>query len=264
MRKELVLTMLVLISSTGCTSMVDYIERSGRAEMSPDVTVEPGDGAQHDFLVTVASDFARLHAAMGRPSAYQEIYFSSSGLNVEVFTDGPKHDIAKWGMDTDGSITRRSLDAPRDTSDCRGREPFAIDEATLARLPALVEDAPRHTPDLDNAKLAMVSIHRTPGQFWRCSDVEIDVSFDSDCGEVYKNDDGENVYDCPTGDVVYDTTGRLLRSTIDPRGTPTSGPLGMLRSADHHDRAGRPGRRACAGAVSCGLRAAFVYAAFRT
>jgi hypothetical protein len=207
-------TMLVLASSTGCIDW-NYVQRLGAAERAPNVTVVPGDGGKRDFLVSVASEFPHLQTAMGNPSAYREIYFSSVGLHAEVF-DAAKHFIVRWGMDSDGSITRRSLDAPADHYDCIDRQPFAIDEATISRLPHLIEDAPRHTGDLDNPKLTMVSIRRSPGQFWGCGNVEIDVSFDSDCGEVYKDDDGEKFYDCPTGDVVYDTNGKLLRSTIDP------------------------------------------------
>jgi hypothetical protein len=217
MRREVLFTLIVLASSTGCMS---YIQQSVRADMSSDVTVLPADGRKHDFLVSIDGDFARLQTAMGNPSAYHEIYFSSLGLHAEVYADASKHQIGKWGMNTDGSITHRSVDAPTDRFDCLDRQPFAIDAATISRLPHLIEDAPRHTGGLDNARLAMVYIRRATGQFWWCGDVEIDVNFDSGCGSVYKDDDGDKYYDCPTGDVVYDTNGKLLRSTIDPNTRP--------------------------------------------
>jgi hypothetical protein len=62
----------------------------------------------------------------------------------------------------------------------------------------------------------MVDIQRATTQFWWCGDVEIDVPFTEGCStEVYKDDDGDRFLACPTGDVVYDTNGKLLRSTIE-------------------------------------------------
>ena len=105
MRREVLFTLLVLASSTGCMS---YIQQSVRADMSSDVTVLPADGHTHDFLVSVASDFPRLRTAMGNPSAYHQIYFSSVGLHAEVYADASQHKIGKWAMNADGSITHRS------------------------------------------------------------------------------------------------------------------------------------------------------------
>jgi hypothetical protein len=79
----------------------------------------------------------------------------------------------------------------------------------------VVEDAPRHAGYLENPKITEVQIRRNPGQFWRCGDVEIDVNFDGDCSDDYMDRHGAKFYDCPKGDVVYDTNGKLLRSTID-------------------------------------------------
>lgn len=216
MRRDVLFTLLVLASSTGCMS---YIQQSVRADMSSDVTVLPADGRKHDFLVSVDGDFARLRTAMGNPSAYHEIYFSSVGLHAEVYVGASQHEIGKWGMNTDGSITHRSLDAPTDRFDCLDRQPFPIDEATISLLPQLIKDAPRHT-SLDDAKLSMVRIRRSTGQFWWCGNVEIDVNFDGYCGAVYKDDDGNRYYDCPSGDVFYDTNGKFLRATIDPNTRP--------------------------------------------
>lgn len=84
-----------------------------------------------------------------------------------------------------------------------------MDDATIARLPQLVADAPRHTGGLDNAKLTTVYIRRKPGQLWNCGNVEIDVSFDSGCSAVYKNHHGETFLDCPRSEVFYDTSGKL-------------------------------------------------------
>jgi hypothetical protein len=83
----------------------------------------------------------------------------------------------------------------------------------------MIQDAPRHTR-LDDARLSMVYIRRSTGQFWWCGNVEIDMNFDGYCGAVYKDDDGDKYYDCPTGDVFYDTNGKFLRSTIDPNTHP--------------------------------------------
>ncbi|HEY2325137.1 MAG TPA: hypothetical protein VGJ82_19925 [Thermoanaerobaculia bacterium] len=216
MRKDLLFTMLVLTLSTGCMS---YIQQSTRAEMASEVKVLPADGNKHDFLVSVAGDFPRLRTAMGNPTAFHEIYFSSNGLHAEVYVGAAQHEIGKWGMATDGSITHRSLDAPTDRFDCLDRQPFTVDETTISLLPQMIKDAPRHT-SLDDARLSMVYIRRSTGQFWWCGNVEIDMNFDGYCGAVYKDDDGDKYYDCPTGDVFYDTNGKFLRSTIDPNTHP--------------------------------------------
>ena len=60
----------------------------------------------------------------------------------------------------------------------------------------------------------MVYVRRGWGVIW-CGDVEIDVSFDGDCSDPYTDDDGDNVYDCPTVHVVYNTKGKLVNATID-------------------------------------------------
>jgi hypothetical protein len=212
MRRDVLFTLLVLTLSTGCMS---YIRDSTEALRSPEVKVAPADGHEHDFLVSVADDFPRLRTAMGNPSAYHEIDFSSVGLHAEVYVDAAQHKIGKWGMNFDGSITHRSIDAPADRFDCLDRQPFTVDEATISLLPQLVKDAPRHT-SLDDAKVSMVRIRRSTGQFWWCGNVEIDVNFDGYCGAVYKDDEGDKYYDCPSGDVFYDTNGKFLRATIDP------------------------------------------------
>lgn len=212
MRRDLLFTLLVLTLSTGCMS---YVQHWTESESSPEVKVLPADGGKHDFFVTVASDFPRLRTAMGNPSAYHEIDFTDVGLHAEVYVGPSQRQIGKWAMNFDGSITHRSVDAPTDRLDCLDRQPFPIEEATIARLPQLIEDAPRHT-SLDDAKLSGVTIRRSTGQFWWCGNVEIDVNFDSYCGAVYKDDDGDKYYDCPTGDVFYDTNGKFLRATIDP------------------------------------------------
>jgi hypothetical protein len=213
MRRDLLfIILLVLTWSTGCASA---IRQAVEAETSPNVTVLPADGHDHDFLVSVASDFPRLRTAMGNPSAFHEIYFSSVGLHAEVYSDAAQHKIGKWGMDSYGAITHRSLDAPTDRFDCLDRQPFTVDEATISVLPQVIKDAPRHT-SLDDAKLSMVRIRRSTGQFWWCGNVEIDVNFDGYCGAVYNDDEGNRYYDCPSGDVFYDTNGKFLRATIDP------------------------------------------------
>jgi hypothetical protein len=216
MRRPLVLTLLVLTLSTGCLS---YIGESTDAEWSPDVTVLPADGGKHDFLVSVASDFPRLRTAMGDPSAFHAVYFSSVGLHAEVYSDASQHKIGKWAMNSDGSITHRALDAPTDRFDCLDRQPFMVDEGTISLLPQLIKDAPRHT-SIEDAQLSLVRIRRATGQFWWCGNVEVDVNFDGYCGEVYKDDDGNRYYDCPSGDVFYDTNGKFLRATIDPNTRP--------------------------------------------
>jgi hypothetical protein len=216
MRREVLFTLLVLTLGTGCISAN---LQAVRAEMSPDVTVLPADGGKHDFFVSVASDFPRLQAAMGNPSAYHEIDFTSVGLHAEVYVGPSQREIGKWAMNFDGSITHRSVDAQTDRLDCLDRQPFTIDAATIARLPQLIEDAPRHT-SVEDAKLSGVTIRRATGQFWWCGDVQIDVNFDGYCGAVYKDDNDDKYYDCPTGDVLYDTNGKYLGSTIDPHTHP--------------------------------------------
>lgn len=212
MRRELLFTLLVLTSTTGCMS---YIQQSARADMASDVPVLPADGSKHDFLVSVANDFPRLRTAMGDPAAFHEIYFSSVGLHAEVYADAAQHKIGKWGMNSDGSVTHRSIDAPTDRFDCLDRQPFSVGEATIALLPQVIKDAPRHT-SVEDATLSLVRIRRSTGQFWWCGNVEIDVNFDGYCGAVYKDDDGETYRDCPSGHVFYDTNGKFLRATIDP------------------------------------------------
>ncbi|HEY2093382.1 MAG TPA: hypothetical protein VGJ81_15995 [Thermoanaerobaculia bacterium] len=213
MRRDLLFKLLVLTLSTGCMS---YIQQSKDADMAPEVTVSPADGSKHDFLVSVPSDFARLRTAMGSPTAYHEIYFSGVHLDAEVYAGASNREIAKWTMNWDGSITHRSRNAPTDRFDCLDRQPFTVDEATIARLPQVVQDAQNHTGSLDNPKFSSLTIRRATGQFWWCGDVQIAVNFDSDCGAVYKDDDGDRYYDCPTRDVLYDTSGKFLWTTTDP------------------------------------------------
>jgi len=182
--------------------------------MASNVTVLPADGGKHDFLVSVASDFPRLRTAMGNPSAFHEIDFSSVGLHAEVYADASQHKIGKWAMNADGSITHRSIDSPADRFDCLDRQPFTVDEATISLLPQVIQDAPRHT-SVEDAQLSLVRIRRSTGQFWWCGNVEIDVNFDGYCGAVYKDDDGDTYRDCPSGNVFYDMNGKFLRATID-------------------------------------------------
>ena len=212
MRRDLLFTLLVLTLNTGCMS---YIRQSMDVDMAPDVTVSPADGIKHDFGVSVASDLPRLLTAMGNPSAYHEIYFSDVHLDAEVYAGASNREIAKWTMNWDGSITHRSHNAPTDRFDCLDRQPFIVDEATIARLPEVIQDASNHTGNLDNPKFSSVTIRRATGQFWWCGDVQIAVNFDSDCGEVYKDDDGDQYFDCPTRDVIYDTNGKFLWTTTD-------------------------------------------------
>src|SRR5438445_1175243 len=173
MRRPLVLTLLVLTLSTGCLS---YIQQSTDAEWSSNVTVLPADGGKHDFLVSVASDFPLLRTVMGNPSAFHQIYFSSVGLHVEVYSDASQHKIGKWAMNSDGSITHRSHDSPTEHFNCLDRQPFMVGEGTISLLPQLIKDAPRHT-SIEDAKLSLVRIRRATGQFWWCGNVEIDLTF---------------------------------------------------------------------------------------
>ena len=206
-------TLLVLTLSTGCFS---YVQQSTRALMAEDEKVVPADGTKHNFFVSVPSDFARLQNAMGNPTAYHDIYFFDVALYAEGYVGASQREIGKWCMNADGSITHRTVNAPTDRFDCLDRQPFTIDQATVARLPQLIEDAPSHMGRLDDAKLSGVTIRRATGQYFGCGNVEIDVNFDNGCGAVYTDDDGDKYYDCPTGDVFYDTNGKFLRSTIDP------------------------------------------------
>ena len=216
MRRELLLTtLLVLVSGTGCIDF-NFMEHEGRSDFAPKVKVLPAEGPERDFLVTIVNDFPRLATAMGNPSDYRELYFSHSLFDAEVFVGAKKDEVMTWNMDTDGSVTHPSITEPIDHTECTDRQPFAIDAATIARLPQILKDAPTYTAYLDNARILNVKIHRYPGQTpFKCGGVEIDVRFDADCGAVFKDKHGAKFYDCPKGDVVYDTKGKLLRSTID-------------------------------------------------
>ena len=213
MRRHLLFTMLVLTLSTGCMDLY-YGAESPRAHRSPEVTVVPGDH-RRDFLVSFASDLPRLQEVMGNPPAYYEIDFSSSDLNARVFVGPLNEQVRAWSMDSDGSIMHRAIDSPIDHYDCRYRQPFAMDEATISRLPHLVEDARHHVGYLINPKITGVKISRRPRQLWGCAGVEIDVNFEGECGQDYSDRHGAKFYDCPSGDVIYDTSGNLLHSYID-------------------------------------------------
>jgi len=203
---------LVLVSSTACMS--DYVEHPHLAGTPRQEKVIPGDGAKRNFLETVSRDLPRLQTAMGDPTGYRDISFSSTGLNVEIFPTASRDRIAAWSMDDDGTVRHDEHDHTPEKLDCSDRQPFSIDAATIARLPQLVADAPRHAGSLDNPTISIVHVRRGFGVIF-CGDVEIDVNLDGDCSDVYTDDDGQQVYDCPSVDVVYNTSGKLVSSTID-------------------------------------------------
>lgn len=216
MRRPLVFTLLAVIaSSTGCSDW-DYAAKTGREHVARNEKVLPAEGPQRDFYVSIAGDLPRLLTVMGNPSDFHEVQFAGSGLDVEVIVGAKKDRIGKWRMDTDGSVTHRTVEGPINHYDCTDRQPFSIDAATIAQLPQLVADARDRAGYLDNPQLQWVRISRNPGQIpFKCGKVEIDAYFEGDCGSIWLDKHGAKFYDCPTGDVVYDLTGKFLRSTID-------------------------------------------------
>src|SRR5207245_7159246 len=108
--------------------------------------------------------------------------------------------------------TRRAHVCPTEHFNCVDRQPFMVGEGTISLLPQLIKDAPRHT-SIEDAKLSLVRIRRATGQFWWCGNVEIDLTFDGDCGDVYQDAEGDHYYDCTSSDVFYDTNGKFLRAT---------------------------------------------------